>query len=214
MKKKNDNTISIGYKSIGKKTTPLKELIEIIPKQFRATNKTSSIFTTIIVIVIGIGVFNAILPIMDVSFDITSEETEAFKLEINVGIPLQFFGNQADEDTKIKMNATNLIIDLLLYLLVAYMLDVLLNFLLSLKLTQSKAELKRKPKEVKLQTQSLSTKATENVVEKVAKKIIKNKPVQPIATTKTQTTTKQKTIPAQNPTTKQKNPKVKPVPEP
>jgi len=180
MEKKRDNTISIGYKSIGGKTTLLKELTEIIPKQFKPTKKTNSIFTTIIVIVIGIGVINAILPIMDISFDMNSEEAKEFKLDIKVGLPLEFFGN-GGEDEKIKMNITNLIIDLLLYILVAYILDVIINFLFSIKIGPTANELKKKPKEVKFQEKGTTEKVTEKAVEKVAKKIIKKAPQQTVS---------------------------------
>ena len=201
MKKKSHNTISINYKSIGKKTSLLKELTEVIPKQFKPTKKTSSIFTTIIVIVIGIGVINAILPIMDLSFDMSTEEAREFKLDIKVGLPLEFFGN-GGEDEKIKMSAPNLIIDLLLYILTSYILDVIINFIFSLKIAPTATELKRKPKVVKFQKKG----ATEKAVEKVAQKIIEKTPQQATPTQLNTQTTQQNTLPTQNP-------KIQPIPK-
>jgi len=220
-KKKSDNTVSIRYKSIGKKTTLLQELAEVIPKEFRPTNKTSSILITIFVIIIGIGIINAMLPIMDLSFDMSTEEAKNFKLDIKVGLPFEFFGNSADTNGKIKLNATNFILDMIIYLLISYILDVMINFLFTLKIGPNKAELKKKPKEFKLKSQGISGKATDKVVEKVAKKIIGKTPAQP-TTTQTQAPilpkvpkqeTPKQTAPAQETKTKPITPKVQPVPK-
>ena len=174
-KKKDDNKFALTYTPIGKGDSFIKELAKSIPPQFKATQKTSYFFSTIFAIVVAIGIINSLMPLMNMDLSFTPEtsknDTKAFELNVNVGIPLSFFGSDTETGSKINMSPFNFVIDLILYLILAYLMDVILNFMFTLKIIPSKEELKQKPKEIQIQKKGIAEKTTEKIAEKVAEKI-------------------------------------------
>ena len=163
-------TINIEYKNVIKKVNIFKEIKEIIPTPFFPTEKTLYIFLTLFIVIIGIGVFQAMAPVLDISFDPDDTEAELFELEISVGWPMQFFGTTEESKKVITMEWTGLLVDLMTILVLSYVLEFLLNFLLSIKLGPSKEQQRQKPKTFQFQKKSLTEKATEKIAEKTTPK--------------------------------------------
>ncbi|MGK0208898.1 MAG: hypothetical protein ACI83O_000157 [Patescibacteria group bacterium] len=164
-------TYSIQYTNVQEKNNPLKDLAELVPKQLLPTKKTSYIFTTILLLIITIGLIKSLAPITDLSFDVKSGESKAFKLDIRIGLPYEFFISSTEAKNPVTFNIINLLIDLFIYLIISYILDVILNFIFSIQFRNSKIGSKEIPKEFKLKKRSMSERVTDSIAEKVAEKI-------------------------------------------
>jgi hypothetical protein len=161
--------IRIEYNVVKKKVSLLKEIIRSIPKPLYPTTKTFYIFIAIFILLVGWGIIQAMMPIINLRFDV-NEGSDPFELKMSVGWPMQFFGTVNKEgNPKISFDFWGGLIDMVLYLFISYLIDVIINFSLTIKLGESAEELRRKPKTFIFQKKSTIDKVAEKATEKVVK---------------------------------------------
>jgi len=159
--------LKISYHSVGRHKEFIEELIKAIPVPLRPTQKTAWICLGLLLVITCWGIIQALMPVMNLSFDIS--KGEAFELKIDVGFPMVFFGT-TDNGTKINFDIIAIIIDTLLCLLVGYILDILINLVLSMKLGESAEERRRKPKVFFFKPAPAAQQAGDEIVKNAAQK--------------------------------------------